>query len=148
MKPYYDDGRGIVIYHGDCREVLPSLPRAEAVVTDPPYGINAARTRNSQQWGWTDFPITGWDMERIDASTLQLVVAHGDKSVVWGGNYYTDALPPSSRWLIWDKGQTEFSLADAELAWCSWPGAIRRIVYARASALRDGKQHPTQSRFR
>jgi site-specific DNA-methyltransferase (adenine-specific) len=38
MKPYYDDGRGIVIYHGDCREILPSLPKVDLVLTDPPYG--------------------------------------------------------------------------------------------------------------
>lgn len=37
MQPYYDHG-GITIYHGDCREVLPTL-NADAVVTDPPYGV-------------------------------------------------------------------------------------------------------------
>jgi site-specific DNA-methyltransferase (adenine-specific) len=39
VKPYYDDGKGIVIYHGDCREILPSL-KADVVVTDPPYGVD------------------------------------------------------------------------------------------------------------
>lgn len=39
MKPYYSEG-GITIYHGDCREVLPSLDPVGAVVTDPPYGID------------------------------------------------------------------------------------------------------------
>jgi hypothetical protein len=40
MKPYYEDTqRGIVIYHGDCREVLPALPDS-IVVSDPPYGID------------------------------------------------------------------------------------------------------------
>lgn len=38
MKPYYDDGKGIVIYHGDCREVLPELEMAHCTVTSPPYG--------------------------------------------------------------------------------------------------------------
>jgi len=38
-KPYYDDGNGIVIYHGDCRDILPHLPRVDLVLTDPPYGI-------------------------------------------------------------------------------------------------------------
>jgi site-specific DNA-methyltransferase (adenine-specific) len=38
-KPYYEH-EGIVIYHGDCREILPHLPRVDAVITDPPYGIN------------------------------------------------------------------------------------------------------------
>jgi len=37
MKPYYDDGRGIVIWHGDCREILPTLPKVDLVLTDPPY---------------------------------------------------------------------------------------------------------------
>lgn len=39
MKPYYEHG-GVTIYHADCRDVLPSLPRFDAVVTDPPYGLD------------------------------------------------------------------------------------------------------------
>ena len=38
MDPYYEHD-GITIYHGDCREILPTLPKVDAVVTDPPYGI-------------------------------------------------------------------------------------------------------------
>ena len=38
MKPYYDRD-GITLYHGDCREILPSL-KADCVVTDPPYGLS------------------------------------------------------------------------------------------------------------
>lgn len=44
MKPYYHDEKsGITIYHGDCREILPSLGGADLVLTDPPYGINGGR---------------------------------------------------------------------------------------------------------
>jgi site-specific DNA-methyltransferase (adenine-specific) len=39
MKPYYEEP-GITIYHGDCREILPMLPKVDLVLTDPPYGIN------------------------------------------------------------------------------------------------------------
>lgn len=50
MKPYYDDGQ-CTIFHGDCREILPSLC-ADALVTDPPYGIAfVAGTRNGED-GW------------------------------------------------------------------------------------------------
>ena len=42
LKPYYDDGNGIVIYLGDCREILPHLEPVDLVLTDPPYGINHA----------------------------------------------------------------------------------------------------------
>ena len=40
MTPYYDHGKGIVIYLGDCREILPSLPKVDMIFTDPPYGHN------------------------------------------------------------------------------------------------------------
>ena len=36
--PYYDDGKGIVIYLGDCRDILPHLPKVDLVLTDPPFG--------------------------------------------------------------------------------------------------------------
>jgi DNA modification methylase len=64
--------------------------------------------------------------------------------IIWGGNYFTDYLPPTMHWLIWDKGQRDFSLADFEIAWGSQRRAARIIDYARAKAVRDGKQHPTQ----
>ena len=38
MKPYYQH-QGITIYHGDCREILPTLEKVDLVLTDPPYGI-------------------------------------------------------------------------------------------------------------
>lgn len=40
QKPYYDDGKGIQIYLGDCRTILPELGGADLVLTDPPYGVN------------------------------------------------------------------------------------------------------------
>lgn len=133
-----------VLYQGDCLEVMPALGAVDAVVTDPPYGINAARQRNSQKWGWKDYSGGEWDKSRPDDCVLKAALGGASKKIVWGGNYFTDILPPSDRWLIWDKGQTDFSLADAELAWCSEPGAVRRLLLHRAKALADGKQRPTQ----
>src|SRR5688572_10395681 len=37
MTPYYDDGL-VTLYHGDMREVAPTLADGPVVVTDPPYG--------------------------------------------------------------------------------------------------------------
>jgi site-specific DNA-methyltransferase (adenine-specific) len=46
-KPYYEHA-GITIYHGDCREILPSLPKCDLLLTDPPYGINGGRGGTSR----------------------------------------------------------------------------------------------------
>ena len=47
-------------------------------------------------------------------------------------------------WLVWDKGQRDFSLADGELAWTSFNKALRIFTLPRSTALKDGKRHPTQ----
>lgn len=39
MKAYYED-KWVTIYHGDCREILPFLPKVDLVLTDPPYGVD------------------------------------------------------------------------------------------------------------
>ena len=31
------------LYHGDCMEILPTLDKVDAVVTDPPYGISVQK---------------------------------------------------------------------------------------------------------
>lgn len=135
---------GVKLYLGDCRDILPTLGNVDAVVTDPAYGINAARNRNSQKNGWRDYDAPGWDAERTPPELVELAISCAKHAIVWGGNYWSDVLPPTGKWLSWDKGQTDFSLADFELAWCSFDGAARRITYSRSLAMRDGKEHPTQ----
>lgn len=132
------------LYLGDCREVLETLEPVDAVVTDPPYGINAARDRNSQKDGWRDYPAAGWDLERPPRDLFDAIRAVSRDQIIWGGNYFTDYLPPSMHWLVWDKGQRDFSLADCEFAWSSQNKAARVFTYPRARAMQDGKEHPTQ----
>lgn len=132
------------LYLGDCLEIIPTLGKVDAVVTDPPYGINAARTRNSQKDGWVDYGCDGWDKERPKKEIFDLILSAGKHHIIWGGNYFTDYLPPSMQWLGWDKGQRDFSLADFELAWSSQKRACRMFDYSRSKALQDGKVHPTQ----
>ena len=137
---------GVTLYLGDCREILPTLGKVDAVVTDPPYGIGAdeAASKNKGKWGWAYYGESRWDRERPSRETLDAIRAAGKHSIIWGGNYFTDMLPPTMQWLIWDKGQRGFSLADFEMAWSSQWAAARIIDYPRALALQDGKEHPTQ----
>lgn len=57
---------GVTLYCGDCRDILPTLGKVDAVVTDPPYGIGAdeAAAKNKGKWGWKDYGETQWDRDR------------------------------------------------------------------------------------
>ena len=145
--PYYQDD-AVTIYHGNCREILPQLGRFDLLLTDPPYGIGYGGKENSvggtegrAKNGWKTWETT-WDESPVDKSTLDFCLSISDASIVWGGNYFE--LPPSMGWLVWDKGQRNFSLADAELAWTSRRAAVRVFTYTRAAAMREGRSHPTQ----
>jgi site-specific DNA-methyltransferase (adenine-specific) len=143
MKPYYEEA-GITIYHGDCREILPQLGRFDLLLTDPPYGIfgRDSESRHDASNGWRQYGVPQWDKEPATKESLDLCRASSDRAVIWGGNYFE--LPPSMGWLVWNKGQRAFSLADGELAWTSERKALRIFDYSRGEALQDGKQHPTQ----
>lgn len=141
MKPYYEHA-GITIYHCDCSEIFDELPMFDLLLTDPPYGIKADRDRNSQANGWRDYGATGWDNSPASIEIITACTSKAKESIIWGGNYF--ALPPSMGFLIWDKGQRDFSLADCEYAWRSKQCAARIFEYARAKAMQDVKQHPTQ----
>ena len=134
------------LWLGDCREILPTLGMVDAVVTDPPYGIGAdeAASKNNGKWGWKYYGETQWDRERPAAAVFSLIRNASKSQIIWGGNYFTDHLPPTMQWLVWDKGQRDFSLADFEMAWSSQEAAARIFDYSRALALKDGKEHPTQ----
>ena len=131
---------------GDCLEVMPTLGTFDAVVTDPPYGIDYGRSGGfSAKSGWKQWRNTAaWDASRPPDSAFRAILAQSAEQIIWGGNYFTDLLPPSMRWLCWDKGQRDFTLADFELAWTSQHRAARAFDYPRGKAAQDGKVHPTQ----
>jgi DNA modification methylase len=131
---------------GDSRELTPLVGKVDAVVTDPPYGIDYGRAGGfnaTHGWGpWRE--NVEWDVDRPEREVFDAIRACSREQIIWGGNYFADYLPPSMQWLVWDKGQREFSLADCEFAWSSQQKAARIMMYPRAKARLDGKEHPTQ----
>jgi DNA modification methylase len=134
------------LYLGDCREIIPTLGKVDACVTDPPYGIDYGNAGGfSAAHGWaSQRGACDWDKARPDRDIFDAIRGCSDDQIIWGGNYFTDYLPPTMQWLVWDKGQRDFSLADCEFAWSSQRKAARIFTYPRAKALQDGKEHPTQ----
>ena len=136
------------LYLGDCAEVLPTLGRVDAVVTDPPYGIGEAAGKNKSRCNLAvakDYGDDTWDNEIVDNQVIDLIRQISDWQIIFGGNYY--ALPPTKCWLVWDKENTG-DFADAELAWTNLNKAVRLKRYMWNGMLRANKEprgdHPTQ----
>lgn len=150
MTPYYDNS-GITIYHGDSRDVLPTLSRCDLLLTDPPYGIGEARGKNKTRTHAalaTDYGVANWDDEPVDSALLALALSKARWQILFGGNFYSVA--PSSCWLVWDKDNTG-DFADCELAWTNLPKSVRKIRWRWNGMLQEhgGKKkeprwHPTQ----
>lgn len=123
----------------DCRDVLPTLEKVDAVVTDPPFGLGAKMQGGT--WGAKEGSkeMLDWDAEAPALETLLDIVALADRCVMWGGNYF--GLPPSRCWLVWDKSNAVPTMADVELAWSNLDRPAKRF---RGMVGRVEFGHPTQ----
>lgn len=149
MKPFYRDSFA-TIYHGDCREILPTLDKADLCLTDPPYGLgeNSIRVSGREKLAApTDYGSFDWDRKPADDDLIQLCIRSAAHSIIFGGNYFS--LPPSRAWLVWDK-QNSGDFADCELAWTNLKQAVRIFRFMWNGMLRAGEArgvqrvHPTQ----
>jgi DNA modification methylase len=96
IQPYYDHN-GIVIYHGDCREILPGLEPVDLVLTDPPYGIKYSSGHGGESWG--DGSIKGDLNCAVRDEILEIIDA---PAIVFGS--WRVAPPKRTRAaLIWDQ---------------------------------------------
>jgi len=141
------------LYLGDCMEVMPTLGRVDAVLTDPPYGIGADKSisdRANKRHGKAitasrDYGDVLWDSAPPEQAVIDLVREISDQQIIFGGNYFH--LPPSQCWLVWDKENGENDYADCELAWTNMKKAVRRVKWQWHGMIRKGREerfHPTQ----
>lgn len=130
---------------GDCLQVMPLLGRFDACLCDPPFGIgrDGQVKTTGGNGGRKFYEHKGWDAERPAPEVFALIRSITDEQIIWGGNYFADLLPPSMRWLVWDKGQ-RINQSDGELAWTSQHKALRITEKNRVALMTDGAVHPTQ----
>ncbi len=116
----------VTLYLGDCREILPTLPKVGVgLLSDPPYGMDydtdstrfsGGRAENNRRRGdgRSDRTIVGDDLEFDPGPWLSF-----EEVILWGANHYAQKLPIGST-LIWLKRYQEHYgsfLSDAEIAW-------------------------------
>lgn len=143
------NGETLKLYNADCLDVMREMPDKciDLVITDPPYGIKAdnvveGRIKRDHN-GWKDYGVSDWDMATPTKEYFDELIRISQNQIIFGGNYFE--LPPSQGWIVWDKGQRDFSLADGELAWTSFDKALRIFSYSRALANFESERfHPTQ----
>ena len=166
MTPYYERD-GITIWLGDCRDILPTLPPVDLVLTDPPYGMteNSGRrlhaykdsAKSHGRIGWagaaepTDYGNTDWNHDPLDADTWTELMRLAPNQIIWGANHLLTVLGKPPRTLVWDKkcqNGWEDTFSDCEFGWCSSIGPDRMYRHRWIGMLRDGapakREHPTE----
>jgi len=122
---------------GDCLQVMPTLGRFDAVVTDPPYGIGA--NKQTLGTGKKNFSkgVSDWDKKK---PLIGVVMGISNSQCIWGGNYFTDQLQPTNDWLIWHKKNDGLSFSECEMAWTNFGKQVRHISHHWGG---EEKLHPT-----
>ncbi len=136
---------------GDCMDLMRETPDKafDLAIVDPPYG-NACNLKggssSSGTNGWSGMLKKAiiWNNEP-EADYFTELFRVSQNQIIWGANHFISKIARDfSCFVIWDKGQRDFSLADGEMAWTSFESAARFFDYSRAEALQEGKVHPTQ----
>lgn len=138
--------------------------KADLMLTDPPYGINVVKSnglvhgkaKGRKAKGLSDkrptyAPIVGDDTTESARASYEMGLAYSENQIIFGGNYFTDFLPPSRCWIVWDKENT-MDFADAELAWTSFDKVVKLYHFMWNGLIREGDRkvegkerlHPTQ----
>ena len=129
-----------VLYPGDCMDILPTLPKVDAVITDPPYGIGKINQGGGRPEHFKD--TLTWDLGPLSGGLLHLVLSKSDRAILWGGNYFE--LPPSRCWLAWTKPDAVPSMSNIELAWTNLNQNAKHVVCSIAQTNAERVAHPTQ----
>jgi len=140
------------VYLMDCIEGMKQFPDKifDLAVVDPPYGIGADKIQNGKKGknGYVQYKTTDWDSNIPTEEYFVELMRVSKNQIIWGGNYMTEYLPPKMCWLIWNKMQRNFDLADGEMAWTSFDKAMRIYDLSRGQAIQENniglpKFHPT-----
>ena len=145
-------------------ELLMNGNKADMVFTDPPYGIDVVsgnKVGGDKPFGNVGgnnivkaneyMSIKGDDTTDTARLNYEIIKDISENQIIFGGNYFTDFLPPKACWCIWDKENTG-NFADVEMAWTSFDKGAKLYKWLWNGLCRKGERsiegksrvHPTQ----
>lgn len=148
------------IIYADCLDIMRQLPdkSIDLIVTDPPYGIGVGKKQciydgkrhgnaaaNRREYAQKD-----WDDEIPPKEIFDEMFRVSKNQIIFGGNYFVEYLKNSPCWIVWDKVNGTNDFADCELAWTSFPSAVRKYEFLWNGMLqqnminKEQRIHPTQ----
>ena len=149
IEPTDKIGR-ITLYNADCMEVMKTFKdkQFDLAIVDPPYMDGDNKALNTLGTNRTKYNIETFNIAPKQDYFDELFRVSKNQ-VVWGGNYFTDFLPVSRCWLMWDKIQDLEQFSDFELAWTSFDKVAKKYTkVSKGGFLTNGtidqKIHPTQ----
>jgi site-specific DNA-methyltransferase (adenine-specific) len=141
----------------DCMDLMREMPDKafDLAIVDPPYGIGVMRKegkaekRGTQKASRRDYGVKEWDNEKPNYKWYSELFRVSKNQIIWGANHLGN-MHPSPCWVVWDKLNGDNGYADCELAWTSFPSAVRRFSFRWAGMLqgnmaeKETRIHPTQ----
>lgn len=124
----------------------------DLAIVDPPYGIhekilkggNTGRVKFHKM-----YENKQWDIYTPTKEYFDELFRVSKNQIIWGGNYFTDKLPPSRGWIVWDKMCDNITVVNNEMCWTSFDKGLKMLRRAhgmdKGFLNKEGKNiHPTQ----
>jgi len=144
------------VFNEDCIAGMKRYPDKffNLAIVDPPYGIGVdgaihiKKPDRPSTWdGVEKYERKAWDSAIPTADYWNELFRVSKQQIVWGGNYFTEFLPPSKCWIFWDKQfDKTFNFSHGELAWTSFNKQLFKVTKSSKAETNGGKNriHPTQ----
>lgn len=146
----------IELHNIDCMEYMASLPDKafDLAIVDPPYGIGESKKKreNTRSEKWSNpykkqHTPKEWDIETPKKEYFDQLFRVSSNQIIWGGNYFTEHLPPSMGWVFWDKKNGDCDFSDGESAFTNFKKGLRKFEWLWNGFQKQKPEkriHPTQ----
>lgn len=124
----------------------------DLAIVDPPYGIGIdgqKKTINKNpKHNRKLHDKKNWDNSIPNKEYFEELFRVSKNQIVFGGNYFTNYLPPVKSWIFWFKGQNDLTMSDGELLWTSLPIVTRQFTVNRGQLNSQDTFHPTEKPYK